>query len=210
VFFNRFGRFFGSLLFVFLGIFFCHAINLECEFREALASGWENVKSGKECRAKNLVVTSPNQEITSINGIAGSDAINNDVTAFYIHAQTADYFPRGLEKFFPNIEVIYFNFCKLKVIKKQDLKVFPQLKEIYLQFNEIEKLNDDLFAANEKLLYVNLHSNKIDFIGTEIFEPLKQLKTLYLNRNQCIDKDAVNDVNKVKELINEAKVKCYV
>jgi hypothetical protein len=63
------------------GIFFCHAINLECEFREALASGWENVKSGKECRPKNLVITTPNQEITSINGIAGSDAINNDVRA---------------------------------------------------------------------------------------------------------------------------------
>jgi hypothetical protein len=175
-------------------------------------TGYEDVKSGKECRIRhgftNLVITSPNEEITSINGNSGSDAIRNDVKAFFASSHVIYYFPRGLEKFFPNIKVIYINNCQLKTITKQNLEPFSQLTKLYLQFNEIEELEDDLFAANEKLLYINLHSNKIKFIGDPTFEPLKHLNTLYLHNNPCINKDAENDANEAQEVINETKIKC--
>jgi Leucine-rich repeat (LRR) protein len=192
---------------VFLRIFLCQSINLECTFGE-VSTGYREVKSGKECNVKNLVIISPNQQITSINGISGSDAIRNDVKIFNAQSQTINYFPRGLEKFFPNIGLIYVHSSKLKAIARQDLEPFSELKEIYLVNNDIEELEDDLFTANEQLLHVSLAGSKIKFIGEETFKPLQQLKSLWLYNNQCINKFADNDVNKVKEIINEAKISC--
>jgi hypothetical protein len=153
-------------------------------------------------------MTSPNQQITSINGVSGSSATRNDVTSFRALSQLINYFPRGLAKFFPKIEGIYVSSSKLKAITKQDLEQFPQLKEIWAHHLDIEKLDDDLFASNQKVLFIDFEQNKIKFIGEETFEPLKQLTGLYLNANQCINKGAENDVSKVREIINEAKISC--
>jgi hypothetical protein len=204
-----FGRSVRAILIPCLNVFFCHAFNLECEIKETSArSYFSTVRSGKECDVTNLVLTSPNQQITSVNGISGSNAIRNDVTGFYVQLQTMNYFPRGIEKFFPNIEAIYVQSCKLKAIKKEDLEKFTQLKELILHYNEIEELYDDLFVSNEKLLYIDLGHNKIKFIGEKTFESLKNLHILYLSSNQCINKYAAYSVNRVREIINEAKSSC--
>jgi hypothetical protein len=191
-----------------MNIFFCNAFNLECNFKEKSSSSWTYVKSGKVCDVKNLVISSPNQQITSINGISGSNAIDNDVTALRVDGQTVNYFPRGLEKFFPNIEIMFVVDCKLKAITNQDLASFPQLKELRLSHNDIEELDDDLFAANKKLISISLSYNRIKFIGEVTFKPLKQLDFLFLNSNKCINKDAFFDVSKVNEIIDEVRKQC--
>jgi Leucine-rich repeat (LRR) protein len=193
---------------LFIDIFPCHAFNVKCDFTETSAYSYNKIKSGKVCKVRNLVIKSPSQEITSINRIFGSSAIRNDVTVFRAYGQTMNYLPRDIEKFFPNIEAMLVQSCKLKEIKKQNLEAFPQLKNLYLASNDIEKLDDDLFVSNEKLLKIDLENNKIKFIGEETFKPLKNLNTLWLHNNQCISKEAVNDVNKFKELINEVKSLC--
>jgi Leucine-rich repeat (LRR) protein len=119
-----------------------------------------------------------------------------------------NHFPHGIETFFPNIKVVLVYSSKLKKIKKQDLAQFPLLKDLFLHNNEIEELDDDLFASNERLLVVELQNNKIEFIGEETFSPLKQLNTLYMIGNRCINKNSVGDDNEARELIKEAKIKC--
>jgi Leucine-rich repeat (LRR) protein len=156
---------------------------------------------------KNLVITSPNEEITSVNGEPMIFALNTIVKILNLDKEIVEYFPKGLEKFVPNIEELSMTDVQLKEIAKSDLQLFPMLKILFLDYNNIEELDENLFERNKELIHLYLDHNRIKFIHGNTFAPLKKLETLYLGSNKCIAKN-VYKKKEVKEIIKEIKINC--
>jgi Leucine-rich repeat (LRR) protein len=149
--------------------------------------------------------------INSANGSHLSGKSNDDVTCFVSNkgSYVVEYFPRNLENIFKNLKMIAIERVRLKEIKQSDLRPFSKLVNLWLDYNDIEFLEDGLFAYNPELKSVNFHNNKIIHIGTQVFENLNELTSLYLSNNKCIDMYADNNQTVVKEIISQAKVKCF-
>lgn len=174
-------------------------------------SAWNIVGSLYTCTVQNdLQITSRQDSvITSVSGSHEINKINDNVKAIYITNKTINYFPRGLENFFKNLEVIDFVNTKLKEVCKSDLKPFPKLIEIYLYQNEIEELEECLFDFNLDLKFIFMKDNKISRIHPNIFDHLTMLTSLYLSGNICIDIDSGLD-NRIdtQQVIKKVQLQC--
>lgn len=140
------------------------------------------------CTVKNLVITSKDQNMWAANNIK----INyyGSVKRLKMNDQTIHYIPKGLAKWFPNLEIISIGNSKLKSIEQSDLKHFGRLKELYLHQNELEILRSDLFHFNPELIRINIKSNKLRYIGENIFYGLEKLQVVELENNVCISMNA--------------------
>lgn len=123
--------------------------------------------------------------MTSVNG--KFDAHDN-VFGFWVENQQVNYFPRGIEKFLPNLKGISVDNSKLQSIRQSDLKPFKNLTVLSLPQNEIEILVDGLLAFNPELRIFYLYDNlKLKAVGENVIPIDKQLMEVYLSRCSCID-----------------------
>lgn len=123
-----------------------------------------------------------------------------------IHIIGASYLPTGIETFFPNLIGLSVE-QHLKEIKQNDLEPFPQLKHLWLARNQLEVIEKDLFKFNTELVYISLRQNFIKEIDSNVFDNLKSLLILELDRNDCINDNAVGR-NAVTRLIQQSKESC--
>lgn len=121
----------------------------------------------------NLGIFTPESAvIDSETGAHLSSRRNSDIKGFWSDKGGINYFPRGLEKFYPKINYIAVKNGPLKEIHQDDLRNYPSLKVLDLWKNEIEVLEDGLFAYNPDLVYLSFHTNKVCFIAPNIFNHL--------------------------------------
>ncbi|XP_070491399.1 leucine-rich repeat-containing G-protein coupled receptor 4-like [Chironomus tepperi] len=184
--------------------------DMECEFENSF---FITVGDVYHCDLQNTV-NIKSKESAVINSVAGTHETgksNSDVAGFYSEdsSRIIEYFPRNLASFFTNIKMIFIRNGRIKEVQQSDLKPFPNLIYLALSYNDIEFLEDGLFAYNPELKVVRFSSNKIIHIGTQVFENLNNLAWLYLNGNNCISMYADNNQTAVKEVISQAKLKCF-
>jgi hypothetical protein len=180
-------------------------IDMKCKIR-----GWtytDNVVTSNYCYAEGLVITEPNQTITTINGQTETYYHAQKVKSLKFNSQTMNFMPKGLEKLFPQIEQIIIYRSKLKELKKEDLAPFPMLKDLFISRNDLETLPSNLFEANPSLMYVKFNGNKLKFVGENILSPLKKLIWADFERNPCIDKHAASK-EEIPAVIAELHNKC--
>lgn len=120
------------------------------------------------------------------------------------------YFPKNLEKFFKNVELIIIQHLKLLEITQSDLKPFKELKYLSLENNNISCIERDLFKFNTELRVIKLNSNKIKYIFSAVLDHLVNLKYLWLNSNECIkaNHNSYGDRDETLKLIEEVKKEC--
>lgn len=171
---------FGSLLLL------ANGFDLECRFEEPTGDGR---LTGKTCDAQNVEIIAPNETITSVNGQA--DFVGHDVSMLLIKYQTVNYFPKGLEKFFPELTGISITFSRLQSIEKSDLEPFIKLRILYLSSNDIEVLLDDVFEFNTELRAIFFKRNQLKFIGKNVLSNLPKLDNANFSFNKCIDQVAL-------------------
>ncbi|KAL7012503.1 hypothetical protein ACKWTF_014891 [Chironomus riparius] len=164
-----------------------------------------------QCKLQNTLNIKSRESavISSVNGSHSSGKTSADVTGFWSSFSAIEYFPRNLDNIFTNLEIILINNGRLKEIQQSDLRPFTKLGFLSLSDNEIVFLEDGLFAYNPELEYVGFAYNKIIQIGSQVFDNLNKLTWLWLLGNKCINMDANNNQTAVKEVISQAKVKCY-
>lgn len=178
-----------------------NGFNLECTFGN---NGWQDV-AGKDCIVRNLVIVKANQLVTSVNG--KSTVHDADTKVMKIHLQAVHFIPRGLSKFFPNLEVLYLAYSQLKSIERVDLKQFTKLKQLHLIANDLEILDADLFESNPELRIISFFHNKLKFIDATLLTPLKKLERADFMVNKCLNSFAAGP-NAIAALITELKIKC--
>lgn len=141
-------------------------------------------KTFNEYRVDNLVVTTANSTVTSVNGNSSADS-NRHILS--IQRQTLHYLPNGIAKLFPGLLSLDISDSNLKSLKQTDLKPLNKLQELAVVHNDLETLDGDLFAFNTELVFLNLAYNKIKIVGENILTPLTKLQSALFNGNVCID-----------------------
>lgn len=183
-----------------------YSFNLECDFEDD-TWGVGFVEQAKACAVKNLIITSPNQTVTTVNDRGAAFYENHDVRILKIKDQAVNFMPLGIDQFFPDLVVISITNCSLKAIEQADLKPFRDLQELYLHNNEIETISSDLFEFSRQLRFIHFSWNKIKFIGENVLKPLTKLRRADFYDNVCIATSSLTAPQMAK-LLNEIKEKC--
>ena len=176
------------------------SFDLKCQVSNVL---WMGTTRFQTCRALNLIITSMNETITSVNGRTEPTSL----PAFWIQTQTTHYLPKGLGKFFPNLKVIAVRKSSLKSVTQDDLKSFTQLFRADFMDNNLEKLEDDLFEFNPMLQQVRFDGNKLYYIGGNLLSNLKNLKLSEFMNNPCINVKATTSSG-IPALVQKIKLQC--
>jgi hypothetical protein len=135
-------------------------------------------------------ITRKGDQVTSIVGAHMPGKSNDDVLMFKADAARFEYFPRGLEKFFKNLQSIFINYSRLREIRQIDLRPFTKLRHIDLYDNKIEVLEQDLFKYNRELEEIWMSNNNIKVVDMTAFDGLRKLKALYFGGNICVGESA--------------------
>lgn len=158
-----------------------------------------------ECECKQSIkVSERNTLLSNVTGLHVSSATNLNVEG--IHIIGASYMPIGIETFFPNLIGLSME-QHLKEITQNDLQPFPNLKHLWMARNQLAVIEKDLFKYNPELIYISLRQNFIKEIDSNVFDHLRALKILELDRNDCIEDNAVGRFA-VMRLIQQLKEKC--
>lgn len=200
------------LIFSTFSIFFINfssTLTLDCLYSD------HSAEYGYRCQVlnKEFITSKEDREITEVQGDHEEGKNNEDVNWFMAFYKKIHFFPRGVTKFFKNIERVEINAADLKEITKDDLKQFgDNLKELWLVDNEIEVIRADLFENNKNLRLISFFNNKINQIDVGAFNGLQSLKSLHLNSNLCttFENSAYGDREKVLKLIKNVEMKCKI
>lgn len=157
--------------------------DLKCDEK---TEDWYVVGSVKLCSVQGLEITSPNEEITSVNG----RTTPSDLDALYIWGQNMNFFPKGIVKFFPKLKALTVFGSKLKSVKQKDLKYLTKLISLNLSYNVIDTLEMNLFKFNQKLKNIELNGNKLKYVDEDLLNGLNDLQTVFFQNNFCIDAKA--------------------
>lgn len=187
---------------------------------------WTNHGSIDECIFGNVVVSLPQEPITSVSMEQSGNDYNDDseqttvaaadpqaknkILSFYIlSSPLCFYVPSGIAENFKNIKVLIIANTGLRVITQVDLKPLKKLRNLYVDNNQLTSLDDDLFLSNPSIEYINVSNNQIKSVGMRTFEPLTGLKELGFYQNICID-DGAKSIRSVNALKLKLKTKCLL
>lgn len=146
-----------------------------------------------ECAATELEVKNACDRVTSVSGTITDVVDYEKIKTLVISASpNLEYFPAGIETFFPNLEEITITQTSLKSLTANNLKNFTGLKKLVLSENILESLNGKLFEFNKEIEEIDLSGNKITHIGDELFEFLPNLKEFDMGENQCFNQTDKN------------------
>lgn len=159
---------------------------------------------------KDLEIKTEGVEITSVNEHDAEHSHNEKVKILRIRHQTVQHLPKGLEKFFPNVESLVIVGTELETLSQSDLKPFTHLTELFVHSNLLETLDDHIFEFNTGLVDVNFGDNKLKHIGEHVLTPLTKLKRADFSGNVCVDNFGGEGYTKTDftELLNDIKTKC--
>jgi len=162
------------------------------------------------CKVNNdlYILSSNSTQVDSVKGIHPTGHSNDDEIYFYARDKTINYFPSGLEKFFPNLKGIVISHSGLKEVHQSDLQPHSKLTYLSLPYNEIQIIDDDLFDSNLDMEMIFLQENQIFFIGSTTFDNLPGLVTLNLKENTCINKETKYNREAVMDIIKNVKNQC--
>ncbi|XP_037042002.1 uncharacterized protein LOC119078538 [Bradysia coprophila] len=182
------------------------SVEIKCTY-EYQMWGMQSIGTIYECECKESIkAPERNTVVSNVTGMHVPSANNSNVQG--IHIFGASYLPTGIEKFFPNLIGLSVE-QHLKEITKNDLEPFPNLKHVWLARNQLEVIEEDLFVYNPDLVYISLRQNFIKEIDSNVFDHLDRLSILELDRNECLNDNAIGRYA-VVQLIKQVKEKCTV
>lgn len=189
---------------------FCKLVAIFCSYD---AKNFWNL-NGSDNFYRCSVTNNPNiisrelAQIDSINGTHMSGKSNDDEIFFEAALKAIHYIPSNLDKIFTNLRGIALWSCGLKEICQSDMKPYTNLTHLRVLNSDIGVLEEGLFDSNPNLEYVDFEGCKMFHIHSKIFDDLKNLTTLFLNRNKCIDRGISKNVAGVREIIRDVKANC--
>ncbi|KAG5668885.1 hypothetical protein PVAND_016805 [Polypedilum vanderplanki] len=153
--------------------------------------GWDTILlSPYACEVKSLDVTSR----VMITHIEGQHKYLNlahaNVSAVQIRDQICEFFPRGIDKFFTNLEGIAVQRSRLRIVTKNDLKPFTKLRSLSLFGNQLKSLEYGLLKFNPQLEFISFFNNSLEHVAEDLLDDLKFKKIAYFTNCNCINDSA--------------------
>ena len=191
-------------------------LDLECAF--------ELFYDDYKCSPVNYAFDGTNQMIKNVIGDHEIDKTNNEVNVFSLSEENIKVLPSGLNKQFPNLEVVSVVSCSLDAISEytfqgllklrkidlfiNNIKILPQrafddlhdLEDLQLGQNQIEHLKPDIFDKLASLKIISLNSNRVTFLEHTLFENNVDVENIFFDNNkiQCLDVSLFEKLIKLK------------
>lgn len=162
---------------------FTSGVKIQCGYRsqQTMAGDGEYYV----CDATAISVENPTK-VTDVSGTQIEGKTNADVKGFYMASQTIlTEVPKGIEKFFPNLQDLVWGTGIITKINSTTLKPFPNLWRIVINGNRIETLDGDLFKFSRRLQYVDFSSNRLQHVGHGVMTGLNNLTYATFQSNPC-------------------------
>ncbi|KAG5683947.1 hypothetical protein PVAND_013203 [Polypedilum vanderplanki] len=160
-----------------------YTFELNCNFS---SDSIVTIKSLYTCTAYNLHATHEDQTVSKVNGIHQNGKSFSDVKIFYAKFQNCEYFPRGLDKFFPNLEGIFIQKSNIQHLLPGDLDGLNKLKTFDVEQNPIHELTVDFFKGKETIETVSFRNCHLRKVENGALDMLKNLKKADFFYNKCI------------------------
>jgi hypothetical protein len=149
----------------------------------------------------------------SVSEIAGTHIAgkkNKDVESLQIINGKLYKIPSGIEKFFPNLRLLWLQGSNLSSLSSTDLQ-FPSLIAFRVSNSKLKTVDGNLFENNPNLNYIALDFNQIKNVGYNLLTGLKYLKEVNFRINPCISTlaDLLADTpEKIQELNIQLPISC--
>lgn len=171
------------------------AINFDCKFVK--------ISSELHCRIDSYT-EEENQVLTAVNGSAKAYPKVKGIL-FDLRGKNLDYFPKGIEKFFPNLLDISISYGNIKKLNGDEFEHWKDLEEFRFDHTNLEIVPGNLFSKNKKLENIILSNNKIKVIGAELLDGLDELSVVSFLGNVCIDQSGLiaEEYELIKKIIRE-------
>lgn len=150
-------------------------INFECRFESRIEYF---------CDAENVAIESLNVKVVRVVGVHEPTKSNSNVAELRIINQTLEFIPQNLGKLLLNLEQVWIEGSKLKMIEKKNFEGFEEITRLTMRNNALVSISDETFDDLTRLEMLDLSINSIDFLATQIFAKLLNLKSIDLSHNK--------------------------
>lgn len=160
------------------------SLSLECQYANI---HWVALGNAYTCNSRvTQVGSSRNVVAVSQNHMSGRT--NLDVRGvMFSNQQVVSFFPLDMNRFFPNLEGIFFNLCPIRFFSRDDLRPFTRLRDFTISNGLLTTISGDVFQYAPALHIVNFAHNRITNVGTGIFQRNPGVVEARFNNNLCIN-----------------------
>lgn len=179
------------------------AINLGCTY--SVLRVWQ-ISNLYNCGATVFLFGS-GRYVTEVSQNHNSGRSNRHVTSVLITNQNIGFVPRGIGKFFPNLESLHMSNTGVEDISYYDIESLPMLRQLDLFSNRIQVVQTDLFWYNPRIQHVSFDSNPIRSVSASVFDFRYDLVTLNFPTTSCIHAAAAGR-DAVINLVSRLNIEC--
>lgn len=135
------------------------------------------------CQVTDAEIDTPGTilEAKFFDGVHKEGKTNEDVKMLQFVELGIKYFPRGLDKIFPNLVGIDIDKCQLMEISNNDFEGLRHLEYLFLYKNKLTSLPTDLFVNMSKLKAVDFSDNFIDVMSSRILKPVQNNSPFWIS-----------------------------
>lgn len=180
------------------------AINLGCTY--SVLTVWQ-ISNLYNCGA-TVFIFDNGRFVTSVSSNHQAGRSNRHVQSLMITNQNIGFVPRGIGKFFPNLESLHLSNAGVEDLSYYDIESLPMLRQLDLISNRIQVVQADLFWYNPRIQYVSFHGNPVRSVDASVFDFRYDLVTLNFPSTSCINANAANNRAAVINLVSRLNIEC--
>lgn len=186
-------------------------MEIKCSFKFVQ---WEDNRKLYTGLVKTASVTVKGTEVNTATGRHQSKKSNEIVQGIWFTKNKLKFFPRGLQKIFPNLVALNLTDCGLTSISLEDFGGLQNLKGICLDRNLLTSLPSDLFVGFKRLKVISVRDNKLETLSSNLFNPILEngLTIVDLRGNTSINAfyapGTAGSLGSVAQLAQEINAKC--
>jgi hypothetical protein len=190
---------------LFIGIAACHALYFDCVYNRD--GPYKSVGITYICDAQ-VLDTNVTDTVRAVGKNHASGYSNTHVKGLRIIDANLPIFPKEIEKFFPNLQIISIFRSNLANISASDLKPFVNLMYLFLDDNKLQALDGNLFENTPHLKKISFDNNNLVFVGGNILNPLRSLTNAFFFGNRCVSR-YVFSASDLPLLKRDFETKCW-
>lgn len=151
------------------------------------------------------------QTLTALTEQHHSQTENNKVKGLFIYnVLDLTFFPKGIENFLPNIDLIYIEKTGIQTLTGDEFKPFKNLYWLRFHNNKaLERIPGNLLDSAPLIKVLSFLDNSIKHVDDSLFDGLTQLTTLDFRYNYCVNEYA-NTSSQISSLIGKVKSNCKI